>query len=685
MQLIYCYIEEYKALKNAGIHFDNRYECSVEKNGEQYELTINKAENFEALQKVNDFVWGDSNISSISAIVGDNGAGKTTVLEVIGKYFRVGWNVKSQKPVFFLCIHENEFLIYVNGIDLKYVTSNLDSENVCIYEVISEEIPAKRHMYISYFTNLLDSRNYYNIGEENMLLENHMSSILSIMGHEDYSVGNLLYEAIDRKSLDKFQDIPLQFFRAEIKHQFEYLIKSKEREFLRTNLVVPKAKFIVLEMTNLGMDFWFKVGKIGKKEDRDIFRFKSILEKINLNLCDFKSIFFYNLIILFFHEFSLKIGDYKLLASIIRGTVTTIKEREVESEVLLNLLIKQYNDVALKKIKCKSKKDFIIKYKNITDIFNETKDILFVQETSTNAVIVDINNDTLEYFVKFYGIIEEYSDIHFIILKWQGLSTGEQNLLNLFSKLIKIEGYNHLILLDEPDNTKHPSWQVNLLQIIVDFFNTVFEKKVQIIFTTHSPIMLSDIHQSNVVYMKNQNDEIIIEKSSEHSETFAQNIHELFKDAFFLQNTRGTLANNVLDRIEKMLSDEEAWQQQEQCFKTEEELEEALKKIDKQRLIKSTKLKELERQEKELKQKQELKEKLEKLRPKRQADLHELEPVIDHIGEPVLRNFYKERLLRLQDKFESDSLGAVKQAYDKLTNEEKKKFIEHLLQEADDD
>lgn len=72
---------------------------------------------------------------------------------------------------------------------------------------------------------------------------------------------------------------------------------------------------------------------------------------------------------------------------------------------------------------------------------------------------------------------------------------------------------------------------------------------------THSPIMLSDIYPENVVLL--QRDEsgnrVVVEK--EDMKTFGQNIHDLYRDSFFLESTRGEYASKTIDCTIKTLYD----------------------------------------------------------------------------------------------------------------------------------
>lgn len=178
---------------------------------------------------------------------------------------------------------------------------------------------------------------------------------------------------------------------------------------------------------------------------------------------------------------------------------------------------------------------------------HNTSDILklkhFFKELSTleqsGELILDIPNKG------------KFSLLNFILsalnLGWSGLSSGELSLLNLFGRLYavskEVDRQHILLLLDEVDLGLHPEWQRKWISLALPIVGEIFEgKSVQIIMTTHSPIMLSDIYSENVIMLGN-------DKHPNKIETFGQNIHELYRNSFFLSSTRGQYASNQINLV----------------------------------------------------------------------------------------------------------------------------------------
>ena len=67
------------------------------------------------------------------------------------------------------------------------------------------------------------------------------------------------------------------------------------------------------------------------------------------------------------------------------------------------------------------------------------------------------------------------------------------------------------------------------------FINNCYkENKVQIIMTTHSPLCLSNIPKSNIIYLQKTEHGTKVD-ISEHKETFGANLYEILDDAFYLK------------------------------------------------------------------------------------------------------------------------------------------------------
>jgi hypothetical protein len=143
--------------------------------------------------------------------------------------------------------------------------------------------------------------------------------------------------------------------------------------------------------------------------------------------------------------------------------------------------------------------------------------------------------------------------VDFLQFNW-GMSSGENNLFCLFSRLfdVMINQYDELrsviFLLDELDGSFHPKWQQRIMKSLTEFIQKQYPKvKFQIILTTHSPVLLSDVPKENTVFVNNKS---ILEQEIEHEQTFAANIATLYYDSFFMEaGSIGEIAQSFIGNL----------------------------------------------------------------------------------------------------------------------------------------
>lgn len=144
----------------------------------------------------------------------------------------------------------------------------------------------------------------------------------------------------------------------------------------------------------------------------------------------------------------------------------------------------------------------------------------------------------------------------------RGGSSGEMAAINLFAYISELMNLlseelkknTIFIIIDEIDIGLHPKWQQRILQYLVDFLGQRFpEQHFQLLITSHSPIFLSDI-PADRVYCISRNvdgvDKIQIEAC--RNATFGANIYNLFYDGFFMD--RGTIGTFAQDKIDTVIS-----------------------------------------------------------------------------------------------------------------------------------
>ena len=130
-------------------------------------------------------------------------------------------------------------------------------------------------------------------------------------------------------------------------------------------------------------------------------------------------------------------------------------------------------------------------------------------------------------------------------------SKGEKNLLDLVA-MIKTRSFegNYIILVDEIEEGLHLEWSRRLINFLINEFNKVSNSKIQFIFTTHSPFMLSDIKNGNVICLVKDEEDVKVELMRN---TFAKNIQEIMHDDMFIKDIYGEFAISKINNIIKEL------------------------------------------------------------------------------------------------------------------------------------
>ena len=175
----------------------------------------------------------------------------------------------------------------------------------------------------------------------------------------------------------------------------------------------------------------------------------------------------------------------------------------------------------------------------------------------------------LHQFLEHYAALTSLERFKLPFLKFSitNLSAGERNFVFFITRLIhniSILGgvgespNNFTIMLDEPGNDYHPEWQRgffnNLRNALINYSTVQRKIKVHFIITTHSPFVLSDFANENIIKLEKVKMEgegyKTIESRGFNSNTFGANVYDLLSDSFFLKNGFiGEFAKGKIDMV----------------------------------------------------------------------------------------------------------------------------------------
>lgn len=155
--------------------------------------------------------------------------------------------------------------------------------------------------------------------------------------------------------------------------------------------------------------------------------------------------------------------------------------------------------------------------------------------------------------------------LRYLTIDMPQLSSGEKALqnicawLHLASDLTEASDSDRrektlLLLLDEVDLYMHPEWQRKFLGFLSEELHNQFENRyIQIVLTTHSPLVLSDIPRGNIIYLKNEDCRCVIEVDEDFKESFGASIPALLRESFFMKETMGGFAKKKITDIVQVL------------------------------------------------------------------------------------------------------------------------------------
>ena len=497
MELVYLWVEDYKNIKKQGFNFSPRFRCEYD--DVKKELTIDENDDY-----ISDFFGENINVT---AIVGKNGSGKSSVLDqTIYSIFN------NQNTLLVVEINEEYYCFHRYPNPQKFtINSKLKINKVVGFDKIDilylkteKNCPAVDDDFLqdfeqpSFYDEITDliyideySEEYRN--DTSILLSRDKFGLYAIKLHQlGFNIQNLFF------------DFKINYFHINVNNRYLYeLLYDTSR-----------------------------ISRLKKKHEE-------MYHDLRLNIYD---MYLYNIFFTkniqdnFFEECMVKHDggynkfqvNYEKAYDILKAHNVDISVYHYEFEEFDNYLTQHDGDIDIKDIS-KIKKNILPFY-------------------TFNAI--DSKN-------------RGYSD----------LSYGEKNiiiqLMAIYYRTITSEEKSIFIVLDEPDISLHPSWQKRYLNQIIQFLSQT-NKKIQLLTSTHSPFLLSDIPKQSIIFLnKDENGNCkVVDGLKEKKQTFGANIHTLLSDSFFMEDgLMGEFAKGKINEIIEFHKEvEENKKKKSNCF-----------------------------------------------------------------------------------------------------------------------
>ncbi|MBD7945968.1 AAA family ATPase [Psychrobacillus sp. Sa2BUA9] len=556
MNLIFVWIEEYKKIRNFQTNFGSKYIIEFK----EKQISVKPNNHF-----VEDFFEVDKSDINIhmSAIVGENGTGKSTLLDFILEYIQKG-------------SFENGYITIFEDMGKLYIDTNIDvriEDKSNIVSLKDESLdPILGNLVTIFFSNVFDVRYFDNKNRNIEVYENELKdfgnprlkdlpSIMNITTNEllatydnaamvlDADSTNQIFfsnEYLDTLEIGKMLELPNKIFIKNGKQNINLsMLSEKFEKFINdfsfddvANMYFnfqPDNELIDTLTLDILKNYCIEVAKVLRK-------YPDLHEDM------VEEAFFYGS------------NDSDIIKIIYKGILKVLKLLQVKN---LSEIKSKLNSIGEK-------------YTTLLELTREIKIYKGLNETHYL-----INDEATSKFIKYYR--ENFYSQGLISLHWSDMSSGQLGLLNLFGRFYnalheveedllsslnemdlneeyfemeddlekftvsdKLKDYNYLLLLDECDLYFHPQWQKDWLYYFLRLIEILFKGNVQVILTTHSPFVLSDFPNSNVTFLSKSS---LTKNDLEGSiRTFGANINELFTNSFFISDgLMGKFAKNKIN------------------------------------------------------------------------------------------------------------------------------------------
>ena len=568
------YIKEHSYLtdKPLTLNFGGEYLYSFEKIGES--LIISRKKNEKYIPNFFNISKSDSKIELLSAIVGENGVGKSSILDIIRSVFSDPYIFAFPHSIFVVLVEiEGKTKVLYSNTSFKYYLKESTEEIEKVNERESyQSIYYSPHFDLKYNSNY-DELDKYDISLDEYIKEDLRYIEPSSDVHNQLCFKNTL-RIIEFVSSDIFR-------RKEILSIFN--IPNYEYASLKFNLKKINEKTVEgsnekkIQFHNTPFQFRGIIDDIYKKLDYEIFTESYNLRNNNVDKIAIKKYVSKRALILSMLSVIIDMleedntFDYGIIEN---GDFFNLENSNIVTNFLFFIKNAYVDNGKKHKIFQDSLfEDFLDELFNIIDSTVDENDIT---DNTTIRVKVENIKNVIENHRKiaknfmsypnmnhYHKNINQYEFITIDPLE-RSLSSGEFAILNFFSKLYfflknkpttLFNKKNFILLLDEADLGLHPMWKKRFINTILKSIPYFFEgltpkPNLQIILTTHDPLTLSDIPKHNVIFLKKPK-EGKCQISSKVQKTFGANITDLLADSFFIQD--GLIGDFAKSKIKEVI------------------------------------------------------------------------------------------------------------------------------------
>lgn len=568
MKLIYCYIEHFRNIENQDVSLSDEFDCRYRDS----KIFIEKREK----NPLMDYIYDNGFMSNLRIIVGKTGSGKTNFLQLIGMDW---WNRKSTADgdaylLLYKMHNENDFFVEEVGLGNKTraycFTYDFDKHEILKYIPAAYDDHEDTYIINAFDRYAFASCPYDNVRQEQMF-DNNQFIPRKITQYGKSSV------SMECEFLKEYLS---HFSEKSIKRRASFVIGWKNwQNKIQSDLdekLIKREYWTYKDRAEEQRDKNFRNGQYNKPIEYD----KKSTPKsrfIHDLMVDF-AIYLRKWAELVEYEFPEKYYPYT-------GIVYDLgieDPRELPDGKNMGILKRidwlcQYIDYHTDEIT--SNRGLVWQIgSDIRDLFHllGKMDDKYFTDTEFTIPVMDIDVNGKTVMREVFERMEQYRPDQIGVFTecllpyhWSYVSSGEYQYAKIWGVLeeygvrvkMMTQGQkyseaiqpNLILLLDEPENYMHPE----MCRTFIRNLNVLLSKRnpnteLQVLISTHSPFMLSDVMASQVIKMDyDENGKCVISESEKPY--YAANIHSIMADGFFLEYTIGEQARIFLEDKFKLL------------------------------------------------------------------------------------------------------------------------------------
>lgn len=557
MELVYLYIKNHPIIGNKDFNFSSQIRCKLTWIDDKARL------DFEEIDFPCDFF--PKPFLNISAIIGENGAGKTQLIDFIGKLL----TNEIEGIDDFIAVFRSQGKLSAYGKRIN-ISANLSVE---IKKLEFRRTPEPFENYrlngrlslskscVVHYCPIFDLKYYGNVDANDKIVDVSTNFLIGNEGgsyiqhnRENYDPIIVHHFANTLRQLNFSNQYPKSIGKIKIPETVSIITVNSTNENPEHNLSFASARPIRQKLKDKIYD---ELNGIGG----DVYRTRlegdkvKFIEALKTRL---KLYFLRDLILNYFYNLNSDNHWLNLDLNIDQSVFDDLSAYEAAKYFFLNQeWSKEYGEIA------------VSLFDLICSLIDSEEAGISDLERGSFSINTKAASELMELHIKYIQSLPNFisyrDDFYpFLEIDWRNLSSGEKAYLDIYSRIHhakeEIEKRTEspiqldfpiktvYLLIDEGEIGFHPNWQRSFIQNLIDFLPTCFvgekfeDVRFQVILTSHSPFIISDLPSDNIIPLG--------EVKRNLPQTFGANIHTLLAHPFFMRDgTIGEFAKNKIKNL----------------------------------------------------------------------------------------------------------------------------------------